>query len=86
MSEVVAQGWDLRVEQVVGQGGHGTRNRVREEICFAAFHFFHFLAIQIPPFLQLSPSAITRILRRAQNRLMAEGSQLERIKGLLRAG
>jgi len=86
ISEILAQGGGLEAEHLAGRGGPRALSRIREEICYAATHFFHFPAIQLAQSLQLSPSAISRILRRAQNRLMAEPCQLERSKGLLLAG
>ena len=60
MSEVLAQGWELDVDQTVRGGSLRTLSRVREEIRFPHFHFFLFPATQIAQLLHLSPSAISR--------------------------
>jgi REP element-mobilizing transposase RayT len=86
IGDTLSSAWGLPTEQVLGKGGERNVSRVREEICFAATHFFHYPSIKIAQYLGVSPSGVTRMMRRAQKDLWTDKTHLQRIKGLLLLG
>lgn len=86
MGEILSSARGVPLEQVGGKGGPRVVSRIREEICFAALHFFHYPAVKIAGFLGVSSSGVTRMLRRAQREFLSDQAQLQRLKGLLMRG
>jgi hypothetical protein len=86
IGEIFSAAWGLPTEIIIGKGGARNVSRVREEICFAATHFFHYPSNKIAQHLGLSPSGITRIVRRATKGLVNNKTQIQRIKDLILAG
>ena len=85
IGDMLAWAGGLATQQVMGRGGGRAVSRVREEICFAATHFFHYPSVKIARFLEVSPSGVTRMLRRGQ-KMLTDKRKLHRIKALMMEG
>jgi putative transposase len=80
----LAQAEEISAKDLKGAGGGYRMSRLRDEVVYAALHFFFYRAIKVAQFLRLSASAVTYSHRRTHRRLESQPEQVERIQRLLR--
>ena len=84
IADAVAQAEGFSGTDLKGRGGGYRISRLRDEMVYAALHFFFYPSVKVANFLRLTPSAVTHSHQRMQERLRQAPQQAIQMKRLLR--